>query len=315
MKPTIPVLCCILLILSACQQAGTIFRSPKTLPIAAIHTGTQGIEMHFVDQAPPPEVLADNRFEIAIDMENNGAVDAEGMITFGIPVDIIAPETPLHDTFRLYGKKPFMPIGERKRFSLLALAGNIREERFPTTLSAQICYTYKTNAAQLTCIKPETATTQRKSKDICTPNPIGLGGGQGAPVAVTRIEKPILTPSGPEKNRLVKPTIQFVIQNLGTGIVVDKARYGELCGQNKGESSLINQIQVSAKLSNKPLTCQLPKTFDLTQGVLVTCTEEGQSTGFAQTLPAHEALLEVELTYGYVQQRTKSLIIKNSRVR
>ena len=309
---TISILLCCILLLNSCQQVGTVIRSPKQLPIAAIHTGTQGIDMRFVEQAPPLEVMAGNRFEIAIDMENKGAVDTEGIIAFGIPVELIASETPLTNTFRLYGKKPFMPIGQQERFSLLALAGKIGEERFPTLVSAQLCYTYKTETAQLLCIKPETATTQRKGKDICTPNPVALGGGQGAPVAVTHIEKPTLVPLGTKTNQTVKPSIQFHIQNLGTGIVVDKTRYGDLCEQNKETKDLINQIHVSAKLSNKPLTCKLPKTTDLSLGVVVTCTEEeGPTTGFAQTLPAYEALLEIKLEYGYVQQRTKNFVIKN----
>jgi len=159
-----------LLLLLSCQQVTQLGRSPvKQLPIAEIHTGTQGVVMNFVDGAPPSEVFEKNRFEIAMEVENKGASNAEGVYVFGVPIDVISVDKGVSDSFKLDGKSPFAPVGERTRFALLATAGELLEERFPATITANICYKIE-NKTNLTYLSPYKALQRDLTSDISETN-------------------------------------------------------------------------------------------------------------------------------------------------
>ncbi|MBI4148177.1 hypothetical protein HY490_02705 [Candidatus Woesearchaeota archaeon] len=296
-----------LFLLLSCQQVTQLGRSPvKQLPIAEIHTGTQGVVMNFVDGAPPAEVFEKNRFEIAIEVENKGASNAEGVYVFGVPTDVISVDQVVFDSFKLEGKSPFAPVGERKRFVLVATAGELLEEHFPATITANICYQYSTKVTQVICIKPETA-LRRETREICTPQAKGLSGGQGGPVAVVSIDKPLMSPTR-DQNAVV-PVITLRVQNVGSGVVVDKGRFSELCGGRAGEGQdLLNVVKIDAKLSEKPLTCK-PDVLKLAEDSSVTC-RLSDADAISLESGTYEGLLEVQLDYGYVEQKSKNIVIK-----
>ncbi|MBI4016682.1 MAG: hypothetical protein HY363_03235 [Candidatus Aenigmarchaeota archaeon] len=299
----------LLITVASCKPfEGLIRTQPKQLQLFEVHTGATGVEMAFVENAPPAEVYENNLLELAVEVENTGGTDAEGVTVFGIPTDIMTIKRGTErNTFTLKGKTGTLPIGDRERFVILTQAKELLEERQTTTVTANTCYKYSTTAMSIVCIKPKTA-LQREVSEICTPQVKNFKEGQGGPVGVVKIEKPIVTPL----NNGIKPTIILHIRNLGTGIVVAEPHYEEFCRsrtQLRQRDALVNIVTVNAKLSNQQLTCTPSQVLleQNTEDTAVSCSIE---QGFADEAGTYEALLEVKLTYGYVEQKTKNVVIK-----
>ena len=296
----------LLLLAVSCKPFEGLVRAPqRQLPLFEVHKGTTGVEMAFIEGAPPAEVYEKNLFEIAVEIENNGGADAEGVTVFGIPADAMTiTRGTARNAFRLKGKTGTVPIGERERFVVLAQARELLEERYPAVVTANTCYKYTTSAVELVCVKPVSA-LQREVREICVPQEKNIQGGQGGPVGIVKIEKPITSPFAGK----VKPTIIFHIKNLGSGAVVAQQNYDELCRSNtqlRQREGLVNIVSVNAQLSNQPLACTPNPAVLEEDAIAVSCTlEQGLSAE-----ATYEALLEVELGYGYSEQQTRSVVIK-----
>jgi hypothetical protein len=280
---------CLLLLLAACQYLPAARTEPKPVQV-----GTEGIAVSFLPRAPPSQVYENERFPVQLVLENKGTEDMRGGVYVLNYEAGLLGVTPSSGRFDLRGRSTLSPVGDKRTFSHDGRAGDLDPEfQFrDTNLIASICYPYRTDATLITCV--DTDLLGRQKNKPCTPASQGFSGGQGAPVAITRITPEMLPHESPE---LVKPRFTVEIENVGTGEIVDVNRFSAACGATLPRDAQ-NVISVHAALSDEPLFCT-PDRIDPGRGQnkIICIYEEGIhfSSG---TYPAP---LRVELEYGYVQ--------------
>ena len=197
-----------------------------------IRTGTQGIVMSFLPNAPPDKIHvddsrdADNSFDIILELRNKGAypqpnegrAPAGTVVVSGFDTNIIRVEpltgTQSYQSFEdkaLEGKSTINPNGG---LDLLNFKGgvdvnNLHVEKYEPTLLATACYRYKTIAGPLVCIDPNPFSTANLKK-VCQVQSVSLSN-QGAPIAVTRID---------EESLGARTQFKITIKNVGGGDVI-----------------------------------------------------------------------------------------------
>jgi hypothetical protein len=94
--------------ISACFPSGNLNLDTQ------FRKGSEGLQMSFLDNLPPQEILAGDRFSIGINLENRGAYDiTEGRITLsGYQPNQYAFVGGSSQTFQLEGKSQFVSQGE-----------------------------------------------------------------------------------------------------------------------------------------------------------------------------------------------------------
>ncbi|MBI4141875.1 hypothetical protein HY484_03050 [Candidatus Woesearchaeota archaeon] len=294
-----------LLFLTACMP---LIPTKQSVSIPKIYEGSQGVVASFVQNAPPNDVFEEQLFEIAFNVENKGAFDVEnGVFVVGVPNEITTHDS-IVGRFSLKGKSVFNPFGESKIIKLSARARELGANvaRVPAGFSLDLCYPYHTEVSTQICINPE-PTTITKPKTVCSPSAQSFSG-QGAPVAVTRIEAPQILPH--ENPALVKPQIILNIKNVGQGFVVDRNRFADACTP-RGGKELFNIVRISGVLSELSLDCR-PQELRLSDNEnTVVCTVP---SGFEKARGSHFALLNVKLDYGYVDKKSKRIYVKKALV-
>jgi hypothetical protein len=180
-------------------------------------TGSQGLVLRFAPNLPPNRLFDTEPFNALIEIENRGAYNVGGandrLYLSGFDPSIITgilewgTEIPYVE-----GKTQFVTQGG---MDVVAFKGNIAPlgpkniDKYPVRLLATACYAYETIATAPICIDPNPYAPTTRPK-ICTPAAVGLGGGQGGPIAVSRIE---VEPS-PDRTRF-----KIHVQNVGGGEV------------------------------------------------------------------------------------------------
>ena len=294
MKKTIFAAILLLTLLSACQYLGPrkdVYELPE------VNIGTQGVELFFAPNTPPPEVYEGSPFTLLVTLSNLGTTDVDnGVYSLGYEKQYLyVPRGDVLGRFRVRGKSPFNPQGDEQQqifiFNTKPLGAQI--ERYPASITFNACYPYKTAAPLPVCI--DTDITGRKSGKVCTPTPQNFPGGQGAPVTVASIEPRMLPHEDP---RRMRPEFVITIRNQGSGDPMATQLFREACtGRPLGEESW-NIISVRAALSDILMTCTPSPVKLRTRGeTKVICTIP---EGIDVLLGSYTELLNVELEYGYL---------------
>ena len=259
----------ILILISGCKGKKDVKKS-----LEEIRTGTEGIVMSFLPNAPPPTIHVEqgadersNTFEVVLEVRNKGAFPQPedrgitappGRIYLsGYDPNIISLKDPKTSTDLnsqelsgkpLEGKSPINPNGG---LDLLTFRGqvnvdNLNVEKYEPTLQATACYQYWTTAGPSVCIDPEPYSVAGQKK-VCEVNDITMQS-QGGPIAVTAID---------EEAFASKTQFKITIKNVGGGDVI---RYEALnkCGSS-GDKILREDIDKvylkEVKIGNKILNC------------------------------------------------------------
>ena len=210
-----------------------------------VYVGTQGMSAEFSKTAPPPTVLQDSNFPILIKLKNSGAygiTEKKGLMSIGIEKDyakiISLDGNPSLGEFNLNkipfeiaGKSPSNPKGDEIYISLNAKTGKLdpQSETHTSTITATLCYPYQTMASATVCIDPDPSGI-RPGKKVCTAKDMTFGSGQGAPIAVTRIESQMV----PGDNNNIYPQFLIYVENRGGGDSVNPSNYRSACTQSDG---------------------------------------------------------------------------------
>ena len=195
------------------QQAG----KDKTDLTTAYRTGTQGLSLSFAQNLPPTRLFDTEPFSAVIEIENKGAYTVGGpgdkIYLSGFDPSIITGILEWGENIpNIEGKTQFIT---QSGMDVVSFKGTISPlsprniDKYPVRMLATACYAYKTVATAAVCIDPNPYAVTTRQK-ICTPGPVSLGGGQGAPIAVYQVE---VDPS-PDKTRF-----KIHIQNVGGGDV------------------------------------------------------------------------------------------------
>jgi len=304
--------------------------------------GTEGIVLTIPEKQKVTKILEDSELYSPLGIENLGAYDLDsyadnryGYLTinydnfylsalkdFPLAIDplygkwttIQAPDNTKIQVYPapifLKGKSNDYPIGEKLPLDFSYKVNKLQGQRESpeTTIIYTLCYPYMTTFSKEACIDADPFSTDQRTK-VCTSKEMLYSDGQGAPVAVTKVE-PIMSKSG----QIVSPTFRIFMRNEGKGSVLnyDKAAKKpiyELCDAAKMETLDWNKVHVSAELSGKALECT-PETvyLKIDEDAYAVCKVQDKDLEF---VPAsnYKATLNVWLGYIYVQSATHQVEI------
>jgi len=289
----------VLLLLVACQFQIPTRKIPES-PV--IYTGTSALEASF-NPATMGNLIMCQQADIYVDVKNVGASDIKnGMYSFITEDQYLTPLTERQKKFSLEGKTQYNPKGGFDQIHLRVRNTGIlpQFETYNPEIIFQACYKYSTFASAQVCIDPDIANLNpRKS---CRSEPVLLPNGQGAPVAVTKIE-PYMVPEGES----VTPVFAIYVQNLGFGGVVRPEGAEAACTGGTG-LQLLSYANVHAFLQNKELMCDPnPVKIESTQERRFIC--KRQDMLYGPSAGTFSAVLTIQLDYGYVNSLALPLAI------
>lgn len=316
--------------------------SPKKTSEVNIYVGTQGLSAEFAKTSPPPRVFEDSSFPILLKIRNSGAYsiskDKQGAGDLGVAVSIGREKdyipnlifekdnmlslgaTDNEAFFYIDGKTQINPKGDEIVVSINARTGKLdpQSEQKSSTITATLCYPYKTILDTTICIDPDVAGI-RPGKKACTLRDLTFNSGQGAPIAVTRIE-PQMIPEGD----IIKPQFLVFIENRGKGTPVNIVGYHNACRESDFASkSTWNIAHVNAYTSGPQGQNQLEcspseSSIDKKTGFVrlrdrktwVRCTFTKDAKEIKRTDDAFTSPLRIEIDYGYVQTISANFFIQ-----
>lgn len=251
-------------------------------------TGTDGLVLELVEGLPPDEVYEANSFRIGLKIQNRGAYDiSRGEIKIaGFNEEFTNLERWQSTMKSLQGRSVTAPEGDFYIEEFQGMNEGIPEgaSEFIEKFYVYSEYDYETVANRDICINPNFYDV-KSSLDSCEPTDSISLSGQGAPVAVSRIEQVI----SPESENRVKLQFKLTIENKGDGEVVSPVRIEEV------------------KIGNRRLQCE-PRTLDLEKSKTVICT----GTEFVRG--AYTTPFSAQLSYRYQTKLTGKLTIKSLKV-
>lgn len=303
MKKTI-MLMALILILAGCT--GINFRTKETIKLPDIREGTQGIEIEYLAEMPPYEIFEGQMFEIGFELQNKGAEDVQnGLYTLGVNEQYVTMLDEKMNRFNVKGKSVYAPLGEQQRISIKAQANQLSGQltKQSTTIITNACYEYLTSATILECIDTQPL---KKEKKVCTIQTIGKSGGQGGPIAVTNVEPKTMPHTDSSK---IIPGYVIQIANIGTGQAIETQSVYDVCmGRSVGKDNY-DIVKVNAVLSNDVLNCE-PAQITLRQADnKIFCKLD---KGISKTAGNYQTPLTIDLEYGYMQTKPKTIRILES---
>ena len=288
-----------LMFLSGCQTLSLSRKNEE--PTAHIseetsYIGKEGLFLSFLENFPRDPNNAYNSDEeivVRVTLENKGAYEAYGNLILQHDENLILEEGDYEQSFDLEGRSFASPKGEKVNFGY-----KLRPYLFghTDTMSPEITliaiYPYKTMAVIPICIDndPYGELELNGVKKACKSENVEISEGQGAPIAVTKVE-----PSMGLDDDTVNPKFKIYISNVGGG---------ELYSLN-GAS---NVVEISASLYEQGLEC-LETELDLTKRSYTTCKLKDPIEGFQ----AYNSILKVELEYKYRTTERKTIQIKKEK--
>lgn len=297
-KESIGFLMLVVLVLSGCS--GLTFGQTKEQAALTTnaHTGIKGVTMEFVNNAPPSIIFANTPLSVVISLKNEGAAQGVGTLYLGGYDPYIFNIRPDSWQFNLDPKTNFNTFGGFQSFEFTTDTVALQKgtETLPQTFTATDCYQYTTEVRVPVCIDPNPASLVENKACIVT-NP-AVGGGQGAPVAVTSIQE-----------QAAPGQVQFriTISNSGDGYVLDQSAVGR-CMSNLGYQDIDAVTLSSVALSDFSITCNPSMKIRLAnnQGTIDCIAKLHDSTS-----PAFTSVLALNLNYGYKSQIAKSVQVKS----
>ncbi|MBI4440238.1 hypothetical protein HY638_04675 [Candidatus Woesearchaeota archaeon] len=295
-----------------------------------VYVGTDGVSLAFTKNSPPAEVFENSIFPVGIEIWNKGAYNVEeGYALVNLDQDYMEPGEFTGSTsifpsdaskldFQLMGKSEISQQGDRDTIGLTVLTKpiDILSEKHTSTVSVMACYRYQTFASPNVCIDTDPFGI-RENKKSCTVSDIPLTGGQGAPVAVTKVEVKMLPSKSQDK---VVSQFRIYVKNMGNGQVVDASKVADACSSEGLTKSDINSVSVSAQLSNGIVLDCIPKRegngglegyLRLKGEDYVLCNYE---EGVPMELGTFKTTLNIALDYGYMHSISKDVTIRKSAV-
>jgi len=293
----------ILVFLTACQgvKFGMTKEQAAALPDNA-HIGVKGVTFEFIKNNPPDIVFTGSPLDIIVELKNEGAAPVIGGTIYLSGYDSrMFNIQPQYATFDLEGRTKFNTYGgyDTKEFS----SDNIYLPQGTDTLDqpfqVSICYRYRTEARIPVCVDPNPISVLEN--EICdVKKPVFVGGGQGGPVAVTAV-----------KEEAAPGQVNFLITIADQGTnpgdtVVDQFSLSRCPSPLKYND--VDTVQYSVRMQGADGTCKPESKARLAnkQGTIYCTFQLTDSTSSAYT-----SVLEINLDYGYLSQKSKTVKVKS----
>lgn len=260
---------------------------------ADLYTGTRGIEITLLPNAPPTQLFATPRSQLnfIVEIKNRGVFDTSGQLYLGgYDPNIIPIRDPVRDFGPIEGKKEYNTEGGFQTLDYQALGIFMPEglDRLNQPFSLTAIYDYETVATAVVCVDPNPYAPVQPTVRTCIPQSVSLGGGQGAPVAVNLIE---VQSSGE------KVFFKIHVANVGDGSVVAVGERNPFIVREDIEK--INKVFYDVTMSGLYGTCKPNNPLRLTneQGIIF-C----EFPIPFESKDAYQTTLKIRLSYGYVNE-------------
>lgn len=278
-----------------------------------IRSGTRGLEMKFVKNIPPDQVYDTDYLTAIVNIKNKGAENVEDAWFYlgGFDTSIVPFDTrgiPLEMTDAAYDYIPGKDElgGEEGEITLTFTTqlGGLPEgtDVYEPNIILTTCYDYKTIANPIVCIDPNPFGVYTASK-ACEPRTVSTAGGQGGPIAVTRVEQ------SPSRGRV---QFKIFIENKGQGKAIADEKFSTCNLIETTDYRYVNKLDsYTVEASGLDLIkCQPdPENMRLVndKAVLV-CSFDISPTN----VPAYTVPLNIELIYNYMEStKPKKIRILN----
>ena len=304
--PLIALLFIGLTLSSGCLKKSEVKETPKNV----FAGGTEGLAISFQPGMPPSEVFEGSSFSIGIKVENKGEyeVAAENAKIYLSGIDPEAWDKTSSD-FEIEitdDLTPVQKIGDTITPGAIVVPTvsdlkYIRDIPGDTdfTLVAKACYNYQTVAMSSICIKENPFVQTTGAPEICKVTGTKPVYNWGSPVHVESVEE---IPMGVGEK--VKLGFQIKIKNVGTGYTYTKPDCTTL------GASDINKLKVTATMGSLNGTisreCNNKEVLLVDDEATVLCSFEIEPAA-----EEYEDILFIKLDYGYAQQITKKIKLRN----
>lgn len=295
------------LIILFCLSLTSCSRSSGQYDVDTIENfrkGSLGLDLDFVMNNPPREILEDSIFAIGLEVHNRGATSVhDAILTLSYDSDYLDLFGQSYKQFDLEGKNSLNPDGEERNYFFEAETKYLDTESSTRSLPimASVCYQYQSVLTEVMCIGRSYTDNYDSGDPVCDVRDFTYSG-QGGPVIVESVKLNILST---DSDAVVKPIFDIVLSHRGQGLVTNFEDYSKLCTSSFGSASKMNLIEVvEAKLSDYPLTCE-GKVYSLTDGtVRIRCESLREVNAYQMPF---QAPLNLVLNYGYMQSESISV--------
>jgi hypothetical protein len=307
----------IAIILIGCEGFG----NGGTIKIEEYRSGSKGVSMKFMKNTPPKEMFEGTDFILSFEIKNEGAYDIEdGILTLSIEEDYmqirewgklnsrsLKSAKDRTAMYELKGKSREYPVGDSDVIAVKMKTTDLERQTEIHTANIIIstCYTYNTIFADTVCIDTDFYNQHSTIKN-CEVKDLTYSG-QGAPVAISKVE-PTMVP-GEGTNTI--PVFKIHFKNTGGGQIFSEEHVSNACSSDALDSKEFNKLSVSARLSDKRLSCTPNPIILRRDHEYVTCTldEEIPLSGGTYLSP-----LTVEVSYGYTDSITTQVEIRRKSI-
>ena len=271
-----------------------------------IYVGTKGLDIKLIKDLPPSKVFDTSAINILAELKNQGTSDISGGKCYahlsGYDESIIRGlDKEKFCGSNLFGKSRVFPEG-----GLDTVEFNTDLIQLPTgvdSLSQKFiltsCYDYETIASPVVCIDPGLFKI-KSIQDACTVRDVTLGGGQGAPVAVSRVDVDMLGAD--------KVGFRIHISNVGGGQVLRNGVSLSGRGSNSCPFNLdyddYNIIDYSIQMSGGNMISCSPEHIRLVNDKASVFCKFDVPGNNAYTTP-----LQIKLNYAYLDSISKTVEI------
>ena len=308
-----------------------------------VRVGFNGLLAEFLKNTPPEKVFEDDILPVAIKIKNDGAytiADNDAILALGVENDYtkkvellsagsIRSNVGYSATFNLEGKSNNNPVGEEVLVSYNIYAGKVdpQSEFHSSAVTANLCYPYETIFSSTVCVDTDVSGL-RPGKKVCRVQDLAPANGQGAPIAVTKVEISMLPTeiNQDSQARKIRPQFLILIENKGQGNPVKRESTRDFCTRDDTTSinfhDNLNRVKVNAFLSNQELDCTPKEKIDdqlstekyamaklKDKKELIRCT---LTDGLDASQDSYLTPFRITLTYGYTQSISASYLIQKA---
>jgi len=283
---------------------GLVIEFSKANPVSVYEHEEFGTEM-FIKNTGSYNVLSANPGKLRVLYDTYRISSKLGNSTSNVEVPDIA----------LYGKSQYYPIGEEAPVDFYFTSNSLTDlrEGAKTTISYNLCYPYTTEFTTMTCMDTTTA-NKADVASACTTEVYDGQAGQGAPIAITKIEPEILL-----QQNYIRPQYKIYIENLGGGYVssmnsCDMSQISGIVGDTNNDYS--GKVRVYANLSGDKLDCGADKSGILKlvdSSSFITCyLSSTNENKYSRTSKNYLTPLTVRVEYTYVTLEKQDIEIKRN---
>ncbi len=271
-------------------------------------TGIEGIELSFLEGAPPKEVYGGANFDVFVDVHNKGVNSIErGTIRMSGLSPRFRIDPGAQEIGEILGRAIY-PGGEFKTMEwTVDMLGSTTRRDISETLNAQVCYEGSVISEVEVCVRPRPG-SPGLIEGGCNIGKKSISGGQGGPIAITSLTEQIVKQSSGD-NELV---FFIDIKDVGGGNVVDKDGSFDKClfsARDKQEATV--GIEEASLVGLGSLECE---SIRGRRGELAMFNGKGRLIcRTTQPVPndAHYSVdLYMKLNYGYVDSANARFTLK-----